>query len=325
VVSYSLCQRYNYFLLHIGIKEAGILKPVLQTRWVVDGKSLIYYGLREQPNTFKNKVKITHRTAELINALDGKREINEYTDHKLTRCAKRLIEQKIIVDISEKKTIPNSIDEAKFCVSCAANDYTIPGLELNSKGVCPICTAFPSIKNLKSPLSVLNVIPATPKARFDVALFYSGGKDSSYLLYYLSKILGLRVLALTWMHPYISENALKSIEHAKTNLPEVTFVIREASPVALKKIYSKVFELQGNTCICPSIAYILFYPLLLENPVQYLVLGNEPAQGKALMFNNLAPRFIYHPWVKNTARFFVNIGRIFTLCKPFTKGQLEMY
>lgn len=302
-----------------------ILIPVLQARWVVKGNSLIYYGLREKPNTFKNKIKINHKTINFINQLDGKYEINEYAEIKITRSVKSLIKQKIIVDVSEKKTSPESLDKAAFCAKCCANDFSIPGLELNSDGFCPVCTSFPDIKQLVSPLPVVNSISRDKKARFDVALFYSGGKDSSYLLFYLSRILGLRVLALTWMHPFMSDNALKSIKNAKERLPEVTFVIREASETALKKIYAKSYELQQNICICPSIAYILFYPLLLENPVPYLVLGNEPSQSRALIFNQLAPKFIYRPWVKNLVRYLCNIGRVTLFRRPFSKGQLEMY
>lgn len=300
--------------------------PVLQTRWAVKENYLIYYGLRKKPDTFKkSKIKLSLKTIAFLNELDGTRKIDEYTNQKITRGVKRLIKQNIIVDVSKKKAIPHSLDEANFCVNCSANDYSIPGLELNSEGLCPICTAFPDIKNLVNPLPVVNAIPRSQKTRFDVALFYSGGKDSSYLLFYLSRVLGLRVLSLTWKHPFMSETALKSIENAKARLPEVTFVIREASPAALKKIYAKSYELQQNTCICPSIAYILFYPLLLDNPVPYLVLGNEPAQGKALLFNRIAPKIIYHPWIKTATRYLMNIGRVFLFRRPFSQGQLEMY
>lgn len=300
------------------------MKPVLQSRWKINGKYLIYYGLRKHPYTFKNKIRISRRTAAFINSLDGKKESNEYTD-KISITIKKLIKQKIIVDISEKRTCPNSLREATYCKRCSANDYIIPGLEIDSEGLCPICKSFSSIKKLINPLPVMNVIPATPKAKFDVALFYTGGKDSSYLLYYLSKILRLRVLALTWKQPYMSDNALKSIENAKVYLPEVTFIMREAPPESLKKIYKKIYELQDNTCICPSIAYILFFPLLLENSIPYLVLGNEPAQGKALIYNSLAPKIIYYNWVKKAMRFIINIGRLSLMRKPFSKGQLEMY
>lgn len=300
------------------------MKPVLQNRWIIKGKTLVYYGLRAKLNTFKNEIKISNRVADFIHQLDGEHLLNEYPYYN-SKQINKLIEQQIIVDVSEKKGLPSSIEEATFCTKCCANDFTIPGLELDSDGLCPICTTYPSIKKLKSPLPIMNVIPSTPKARFDVALLYSGGKDSTYMLYYLSKVLGLRVLALTWKQPYMSESALTSIENAKKCLPNVTFVIREASPFALKKIYKKSFELQGNTCICPSIAYILFYPLLLDNYVPYLVLGNEPAQAKAMIFNHLAPKFLYRPFIKNFMRFFMNIGRVLTFRKPFSKGQLEMF
>ncbi len=299
--------------------------PVLQERWRVKDNFLIYFGLRRQPDTFKNRIKISSRTAAFIDALDGVRCIEEYNEHRITKEIMRLIEQKIIVDINERIIIPDSFSQARFCVKCCANDFVIPGLELDKEGICPICNAYPEIKRLISPLPVINILPETPSARFDVALFYSGGKDSSYLLYYLCRILGLRVLALTWKHPFMSENALNNIQKAKELLPEVTFVIREAPKDNLRNIYAKCYEQQRNVCICPSLAYILFFPILIDNSVPYLVLGNEPAQSKALIFNRLAPRTLYKPGTKKFLRFLYNAGRMLMLRKPFKEGQLEMY
>jgi tRNA(Ile)-lysidine synthase TilS/MesJ len=46
-------------------------------------------------------------------------------------------------------------------------------------------------------LPLVEDIPVNLKGRFDVAVFYTGGKDSTFLLYYLAKVKNLRVLALT--------------------------------------------------------------------------------------------------------------------------------
>lgn len=62
-----------------------------------------------------------------------------------------------------------------------------------------------------------------------------GGKDSTYLLYYLSKVLHLRGLALTWIIPFASESALKSIENTRKKLESVEFVTRSANLDDLKK------------------------------------------------------------------------------------------
>jgi PP-loop superfamily ATP-utilizing enzyme len=74
------------------------------------------------------------------------------------------------------------------------------------------------------------------KSRFDIALFYTGGKDSSYMLYYLSKVKGLRVLALTWEIPYMSESAASSIENAKKAFQNVECPTHTVNHNDLRKI-----------------------------------------------------------------------------------------
>ena len=122
-----------------------------------------------------------------------------------------------------------------------------------------MCQTADDVKDLKSVVPLLDEIPRSKKSRFDVALFYTGGKDSTYMLYYLSKVKGLRVLALTWEIPYMSECAKNSIENAKNSFDNVEFITRTVSKNYLKKIYQKLYSLSENTCACPSLAYLLFY------------------------------------------------------------------
>jgi len=49
-------------------------------------------------------------------------------------------------------------------------------------------------------------------SEYDCLLMFSGGKDSSYLLYFLSKELGLRVATITLSHTFLDEKTLQNIE-----------------------------------------------------------------------------------------------------------------
>ena len=60
------------------------------------------------------------------------------------------------------------------------------------------------------------------------------------MLYYLAKVKGLRVLALTWEIPYMSECARKSIENAKKAFDSVEFITRSVSRNDLKRVYRKL-------------------------------------------------------------------------------------
>ena len=252
----------------------------IQSRWKLEGRVLKYYGLRNRPYLFKNTVKLSKRQAEIIKRLPC-----VLTADDVAYLGALIGKQ--IVKAEEKIKVPTCFEEARFCSHCVANDFMIPGIEFDADGRCPICQSFEETKNLKSILPIMNSFPRSEKSRFDVAVFYTGGKDSTYLLYYLSKVLKLRVLALTWEIPYMSELAKKSMENAKKHLDSVEFISRRVSNDDLRIIYKKLYSLSENTCACPSLAYVLFYPELVANNVPYFVAGNEPAQMLGLYFNHM--------------------------------------
>lgn len=288
----------------------------LQNRWKLEGKVLRYYGLRNQPYTLKNQVKLTKKQREIIAKLPCELTPDD------AKALKGLMGVQI-VESRDKRVTPKSLNEARFCTSCAANDFIIPGLEFDSQGRCPICQSKARTRNLKSVVPIMNTFPKSKKSRFDVAVFYTGGKDSTYLLYYLSKVLKLRVLALTWEIPFMSDSAKKSIENAKYALPSVEFITRKVADDDLKRIYTKLYSLSENTCACPSLAYVLFYPELVANRVPYFVAGNEPAQLLGLYFNNMAPEIAYTFPSNKPLNFLLNVGRILTLHPPLKKGQFH--
>ena len=288
----------------------------IQSRWKLEGNILRYYGLRNQPNIFKNAVKLTKKQKKIIEKLPCVLTPDDIS------ILKNLVGEQI-VKREDKRVIPISLDEAKFCKTCVANDFMIPGIEFDADGRCPICQSAEKTKNLKSIVPIMNTFPKSKKSRFDVAVFYTGGKDSTYLLYYLSKILKLRVLALTWEIPYMSECAKKSVENAKRLLDSVEFISRKISNDDLRKIYKKLYSLSENTCACPSLAYVLFYPELVANKVPYFVAGNEPAQLLGLYFNHMAPSIAYTFTQNKVLNFFLNIGRILTFHPPLKKGQFH--
>lgn len=300
-----------------GIFHKGVAMYYLQSRWKIENQSIYYYGMRKKPDLLKNKIHLSKTERDVLHLLPKELDIQEL------KILNRLIKQQIVVEEHSVKQIPQSLDEAVFCKCCAANTFIIPGLELDEKGICPICASKEETQDIKSVLKVLNDPPKSLNSRFDIALFYTGGKDSSYLLYYLSKVKKLRVLALTWEIPYMSESARMSIENAKKHLSNVEFVTRQMAEADLLKIYHKLYLYERNTCACPSLAYVLFYPEMVNENVPFFVLGNEPVQMLNLYYNHLAPKYAFSERNHRIMTFFVNILRIITLRKPLHSGQFE--
>lgn len=288
----------------------------LQSRWKINGNHLIYYGLQNKGNLFKNRIKISRRQAEIITSLP--KELNE---NELKSLGWLLDKQVVTTDKIRK--IPKSINEARFCKKCSANDFIIPGIEFDENGLCPMCQTIDDTKELKSIVPIVKEVPRAKKSRFDVALFYTGGKDSTFLLYYLAKVKKLRVLAMTWEIPYMSESAKQSIENAKKHFDNVEFITRSVKQDDLRKVYRKLYAISKNTCACPSLAYVLFYPEMVANRVPSFMAGNEPAQMLGLYYNSMAPKIAYTFWQNKFLQVLVNIGRVLTLHPPLKKGQFH--
>lgn len=288
----------------------------IQSRWKLENRKLHYYGLRSAPNLFKNDITVSKKQADILASLP--RELNP----KELSVIEKFIGKQVVSE-HQRKHVPKDFSEATFCTDCCANDFLIPGLEFDDKGLCPMCQTAEDAKNLKSVVPIVEDISRSKKSRFDIALFYTGGKDSTYLLYYLSKVKGLRVLALTWEIPFISESAAKSIANAKKTFQNVEFITRTVSQSDLRRFYSKLYSLSDNTCACPSLAYLLFYPELVANRVPYFAAGNEPVQMLGLYYNHMAPKIAYSFAGNRFLTFLMNVARVLTLRPPLKQGQFQ--
>lgn len=288
----------------------------LQSRWKLENNALYYYGLRNKKDMFHNKVKLSSKQQSIIATLPKELSDNE----------KKTLDNLLgiqVVSQDNLKVIPKMLSEATFCKTCCANDFIIPGLEFDNEGRCPMCQTAADTKQLKSVVPLVDDIPRSKRSRFDVAVFYTGGKDSTVLLYYLSKIKKLRVLALTWEIPFMSDSAKASIERAKRSFENVEFIMRAVSQTDLKRVYRKLYSLSSNTCACPALAYLLFYPELVSNRVPYFVAGNEPVQMLGLYYNHMAPKISYSFADNKFLTLLFNIGRVLTLHPPLRQGQFQ--
>lgn len=103
----------------------------------------------------------------------------------------------------------------KRCTRCVLPEG-YPGIEFNEEGVCNYCLAHePWIYKGKEELDKFLEPLRNRSPRYDCIIGISGGRDSSYALWYLVKICNLRVLA------YNSDNQFTA-EGAKINVKKMT-------------------------------------------------------------------------------------------------------
>ena len=255
-------------------------------------------------------------------ALEIVRSLPRDLDEKEKKVLGPLLGEQIVDEAGLRRT-PEGFSDARFCVGCCANDFMIPGLEFDAEGRCPMCQTAGKAEKLRAVLPVVKTVPRSDKSKYDIALFYTGGKDSTFLLYYLSVKLSLRVLALTWEIPFISVSAKKSIEAAKEKFKNVTFISRKINDEQLSRIYRRLLETAGNVCACPHPAYVIFYPELVKERVPFFTAGNEPAQMIGLYYNHFAPESAYSFENNRPLRFLMNAGRCLSLRPPLKPGQFE--
>ena len=83
---------------------------------------------------------------------------------------------------------------------------------------------------------------------YDCVLGFSGGRDSSYLLYYLVTVLNLRVLAFAVDNGFIPEQTITNVERI-SNLLNVDLVIEKK--IIYKNVLDIIFHLGLLTPLSP--------------------------------------------------------------------------
>jgi hypothetical protein len=98
------------------------------------------------------------------------------------------------------------------CNNCVLPD-TYPGIVFNEENVCHLCASYekPAVKGEAALVAALN---ARKGETYDVIVTLSGGRDSSYVLYYATQKLGLRVLAINYDNGFRHPQAQKNMENA---------------------------------------------------------------------------------------------------------------
>lgn len=265
--------------------------PILQHRWALrdgrDEKVLVYYGLRNPPHHQETILPVPDILAEALARLDGTVSLDSLPqDVRENEALKRLVTQRIVVDKTEQRQ-PSTADHKQTCTRCVVDDHLLPGLEFDERGVCAFCQCYeraeqegcPAGSNNAADDALLRSIADNNKdSRFDVMVLCTGGKDSTYLLWYLAKKLGLRVLAASWNMPYTNDTCRRNIRRALELLPDVELVERTLPVNAVRDAMRAQFGRVGLPCLCPVVAHVLFYPLAAAERIPVVMQGVEEVQ-----------------------------------------------
>jgi len=91
------------------------------------------------------------------------------------------------------------IGALKRCMKCLLPE-TFPLIRFDDDGVCNVCTEYLSNKTKGEKVFLQDLQPYldSQKGDYDCLVAFSGGRDSSYMLYYLKERLGLKPLAYSY-------------------------------------------------------------------------------------------------------------------------------
>ena len=277
------------------------MKPVLQYRWKLTrqaGKNFVQYaGIPFKLAGADRMTEVNARTASLIEAFDGQSRLKDLLARQNTdaggsagnikseEAIAKLIAAGAVVSASEVVK-PPSFEDRQTCSRCVNDTYVIPDLEFDREGVCSYCRHYDQFSGATAAVGTdeditdaeLLACTRNNTSRYDAIVPFTGGKDSSFILWYLSKKLGMRVLAATWDMPFMQESALQNIRSAKKRLNNVDFIAFTMRQDHLKTLMRLFQYRMGTPCICLPMFHFLFYPFAFREKAPLFVDGIEKVQ-----------------------------------------------
>lgn len=132
------------------------------------------------------------------------------------------------------------------CTRCILPE-TFPGIELDDQGECSYCSNQKRSAVLGE-AKLKEVLASETGRTYDCVVPINGGKDSTYVLYYAVKVLGLRALAINYDSGFQSELA-RDNARSVSNVLDVPLVVLEAdyeTHVTMLKEILRVSEIAGT-------------------------------------------------------------------------------
>ena len=188
------------------------------------------------------------------------------------------------------------------CKVCILPD-TYPNIQFNEQGICNFCLE-PKNENLLSEKELnsqlFSIVQShSGKGKYDAVVGLSGGKDSSYVAYYLKKEYNLRILGINFDNGYRSDYAIKNLDALSDKLDIDLLTIRP-NKAFLNKLCTHFLRKNGEFCsVCNNMGYLLIGSYCLN---QYRLNGYAP-----LAVGGWSKKYEYQPGVSVTSmQYFFN-------------------
>lgn len=180
----------------------------------------------------------------------------------------------------------------RLCSNCVLPE-TFPGVEFDGSGVCSHCrnAAAPEAgreqkDRYRKKFELL--AGRSRSADYDVLVAFSGGKDSTFTLDIFKNKFGMRVLALTFDHGFLSPYSVKNITRVVEALG-IDHIMYKPNFQLMKKLFvisaeenlfaKKSLERASSICsACMHLVKLLILKLALEKKIPFIGYGWSPGQ-----------------------------------------------
>ena len=166
----------------------------------------------------------------------------------------------------------------KRCKRCILPS-TYPDIHFDRDGICNFCLGESSDKEAgekslgRQKLDELIRTYKGKSKKYDVIVGLSGGKDSSYVAYYLKKEYDVKILGLNYDIGYRSTYAIQNLEILANKL-EIDLLTLRPNRAFLKKLFAHFLQNRGEFCsVCNNLGYLIAASLSWN---QKLSLGFSP-------------------------------------------------
>lgn len=195
------------------------------------------------------------------------------------------------------------INYKKKCKRCSLST-SIPNIIINENGVCNVCIKKDEMNKKFCHDSLLNnmerlfenVKKSKKRGTYDVLVSFSGGKDSTYLLYLLKTKYNLNPLAFSVVHPFTTNSKLifntmeKVTKKLKVNLMKFYIndedMFKKYIKYGMKVIYEKGLG-PGVCCdLCNYFRSVSGYNMALKLKIPIYMNGNDIHQAPWPIFVN---------------------------------------
>lgn len=176
----------------------------------------------------------------------------------------------------------------KKCVKCGLEE-NYAGISFDENEVCHYCHFYEAHKLEINDEAALNlkfqdkIIRAKEKARengakYDCLVGFSGGKDSTYIIYQLVKKYNMRVLAFTFNNGFSTKYGEDNIKNALSKL-DVDHITYRMNDKMLRKQYSTSVKMLKNFCsVCFHNMHYYSYLFAHQNKIPLIVNGRTIGQ-----------------------------------------------